>query len=375
MSARSLRWRRVAALISKESRQVLRDPSSILIAFVLPVVLLALYGYAISLDAGRTRLGLVVERDSPLARDLAASFHASRFFLVEEAPDRRLLEQDLVRGRLRGLVVIPARLADDLTTGRAPRIQLILDGLDPNTATFVRSYVQSTLAGWTARRQSETGAAGPAITLHPRFWFNPEGLSRYFLVPGAIAIVMSLVGTLLTSLVIAREWERGTMEAMMATPLSATEILVGKLLPYFVLGLVAMTICLVLAVTLFAVPFRGSLVALYLLSACFLVPALGQGLLISAVTRNQFLASQLALISGFLPSFLLSGFLYEIDSMPRPIQWFTQIVPARHLIPSLQSVFLTGDVWPMFLPAMGKMGLIGAVFFAIALRRTRKRID
>jgi len=375
MTPAAARLRRLAALIGKESRQVLRDPSSILIAFVLPVVLLVLCGYGISLDANRTRLGLVVELDTPLARDLAASFHASRFFAVSEARDRRALEEDLVLGRLRGLVVIPARLPADLAAGRAPRVQVIVDGTDPNTANFVRSYVQSTLAVWAARQTADHGGAQAAITLHPRFWFNAELLSRNFLVPGAIAIVMTLVGTLLTSLVIAREWERGTMEAMMATPLSTTELLIGKLLPYFGLGLIAMTICLVLAVTLFAVPFRGSLGALYALSACFLVPALGQGLLISAVTRNQFLASQLALISGFLPSFLLSGFLYEIGSMPLPIQWFTAIVPARHLIPSLQTVFLTGDLWPMFLPAMGWMLLIGAVFFAIALRRTRKRID
>ncbi|MFD2232639.1 ABC transporter permease [Phaeospirillum tilakii] len=374
MSPAAARLRRLAALIVKESRQVLRDPSSILIAFILPVVLLLLTGFAISLDASRTRLGLVVEYPTPLARDLAASFHASRYFAVREGRDRRELEQDLVLGRLRGLVVIPALLPADLAAGRAPKVQVIADGVDPNTANFVRNYVQATLATWAARQAAERGG-GAAISLHPHFWFNPELQSRNFLVPGAIAIVMTLVGTLLTSLVIAREWERGTMEAMMATPLSTAELLIGKLLPYFLLGLGAMTICLVLALTVFAVPFRGSLGALYALSACFLMPALGQGLLISAVTRNQFLASQLALISGFLPAFLLSGFLYEIGSMPQPIQWFTAIVPARYLIPSLQTVFLTGDLWPMFLPAMGMMLLIGTVFFAIALRRTRKRID
>ena len=224
-----------------------------------------------------------------------------------------------------------------------------------------------------ALRREEAGRP-PPITAEQRVWFNPELTSRYFLVPGSIAIVMTLVGTLLTSLVVAREWERGTMEAMMATPVTAAELLAGKVLPYFLLGLASMTLCVLLAVFLFGVPLRGSLLALYALSATFLMPALGQGLLISAATKNQFLASQLALISGFLPSFLLSGFLFEIDSMPVVIQWITLIVPARYLIPSLQTVFLAGDIWPMFLRAIAVMLLIGAAFFALAIRNTRKRI-
>jgi ABC-2 type transport system permease protein len=185
---------------------------------------------------------------------------------------------------------------------------------------------------------------------------------------------MTLVGTLLTSLVVAREWERGTMEAMMATPVTSAELLAGKVLPYFALGLASMTICVVLAIFLFDVPFRGSVVALYALSAAFLMPALGQGMLISAATKNQFLASQLALISGFLPAFLLSGFLFEIDSMPRVIQLITYIVPARYLIPSLQTVFLGGDVWRMFLPNIGILLFAGTVLFMFAARSTRKRI-
>jgi len=179
---------------------------------------------------------------------------------------------------------------------------------------------------------------------------------------------------MLTSLVVAREWERGTMEAMMATPVTAFELLAGKVLPYFVLAMTSATLCLVLAVFMFGAPFRGSVGAFYLLAASFLVPALGQGMLISAATKNQFLASQAALISAFLPSFLLSGFLFEIDSMPTVIQWITLIVPARYLIPSLQTVFLAGDIWPLFLRDIAAMLAIGAVFFLVALRTTRKRI-
>ncbi len=371
---RATRARRFAALVRKESYQIVRDPSSILIAFVLPMILLFLFGYGVSLDTTQTRIGLVVEEEAPLTRDLAAGFQASRYFLVTVGRDRRDFEEDLVLGRVRGIIVIPAGFMADYAAGRHPNVQVLVDGSDPNTANFVQNYAQATVANWERQRLSDGAGRPPAISAEQRFWFNPELTSRNFLVPGSIAIVMTLVGTLLTSLVVAREWERGTMEAMMATPVSAAELLAGKLLPYFILGLTSMTLCVLLAVFLFDVPFRGSVAALYALSATFLMPALGQGLLISAATKNQFLASQLALISAFLPAFLLSGFLFEINSMPTVIQWITFIVPARYLIPSLQTVFLAGDIWPMFGKSIAAMLLIGSVFFALAARSTRKRI-
>ncbi|AVA25840.1 ABC transporter permease [Rhizobium sp. NXC24] len=373
-SSRRDRVRRFAALVRKESFQVMRDPSSILIAFVLPIILLFLFGYGVSLDTKLTRVGVVMEETTPLTGDLAASFRASRYFSVVSGHDRRQFEEDLVLSRIRGIIVVPADFTATYMAGNRPQIQVIVDGSDPNTANFVQNYAQGAVANWQLQRQAQTMGGSPAITVEQRFWFNPELTSRSFLVPGSIAIVMTLVGTLLTSLVVAREWERGTMEAMMATPVTATELLAGKLLPYFVLGLTSMTICVLLAVFLFGVPFRGSVLALYALSAVFLMPALGQGLLISAATKNQFLASQLALISAFLPAFLLSGFLFEINSMPTVIQWITFIVPARYLIPSLQTVFLAGDIWPMFLRAIAVMFAIGCVFFLLAARSTKKRI-
>lgn len=368
------RARRFAALVRKESYQIVRDPSSILIAFVLPLILLFIFGYGVSLDATRTRVAVVVETPTPVTEDLAASFRASRYFDVVMGRERRAFEEDLVLARIRGIIVIPDNFAAEQAGGGRAEIQVIVDGSDPNTASFVQNYAQGVVATWAAQRAAEVAARPPAITVEQRFWFNPELASRNFLVPGSIAIVMTLVGTLLTSLVVAREWERGTMEAMMATPVTATELLAGKILPYFVLGLASMTLCVLIAVFVFGVPFRGSVLALYALSASFLMPALGQGLLISAATKNQFLASQIALLSAFLPAFLLSGFLFEIDSMPVIIQYITAIVPARYLIPSLQSVFLAGDIWPMFLQAMAVMLGIGAILFVLAARSTRKRI-
>ncbi|MDR6668469.1 ABC transporter permease [Rhizobium sp. 1399] len=370
----SSRIRRFVALVRKESYQAIRDPSTILIAFVLPLILLFLFGYGVSLDTTRTRIGLVLEQATPLTQDLAASFQASRYFSVTVGRDRRMFKNDLVLGNVRGIVVIPADFTTDYAAGNHPQIQVLVDGSDPNTANFVQNYAQGTVANWERQRQSETVAAGPPISIEQRFWFNPELTSRNFLVPGSIAIVMTLVGTLLTSLVVAREWERGTMEAMMATPVTSAELLAGKILPYFLLGLASMTLCVLLAVFLFGVPFRGSVAALYALSAAFLVPALGQGLLISTATKNQFLASQIALITAFLPAFLLSGFLFEINSMPAIIQWITIIVPARYLIPSLQTVFLAGDIWPMFARSIAVMLTIGGIMFVLAARSTRKRI-
>jgi len=374
MSSTPDRIRRFAALVRKESYQAVRDPSTTLIAFVLPLILLFLFGYGVSLDTTRTRVGLVMEETTPLTQSLAASFEASRYFTVATSRDRRVFEEDLVNGRIRGILVIPASFTTDYAAGNHPQVQVIVDGSEPNTANFVQNYAQGTIANWERQRQALMAEGAPAVSIEQRFWFNPELTSRYFLVPGSIAIVMTLVGTLLTSLVVAREWERGTMEAMMATPVTAVELLIGKIFPYFLLGLAAMTLCVLLAVFLFGVPFRGSVVALYALSATFLIPALGQGLLISAATKNQFLASQLALITAFLPAFLLSGFLFEINSMPDVIQWITFIVPARYLIPSLQTVFLAGDIWPMFLHSIAVMLTIGAVFFMLAARSTRKRI-
>ncbi len=369
------RGRRLRALLVKESIQILRDPSSILIAFVLPLILLFLFGYGVSLDANKVRIGVAVEASSEPSQSLAAAFRASRFFDVREARDRRELEPLLIAGGIRGIVVIPGIFGEEAAHNPATaRIQVLTDGSEPNTAKFVENYAQGVWASWVAGRLGNGRAAQP-ISLEPRFWFNPELRSRYFLVPGVIAIVMTLVGTLLTALVVAREWERGTMEAMMATPISTFELIVGKLVPYFMLGLAAMALCTAVGVFLFGVPLRGSFLALLAISAAFLVPALGQGLLISSATKNQFVASQAALLSGFLPAFLLSGFIFEISSMPKIIQAVTYIVPARYLIPSLQTVFLAGDIWPLFLTNIAAMLGIGAVFLFFTARTTRKSLE
>lgn len=368
--------RRFAALLVKESRQILRDPSTFLIAFVLPLILLFFFGTAVSLDIREVRIGVVQQGDSAAAASLGMAFRNSQWFDVTLARELAPLEPDLVAGKLRGIIVIPqdfgARLESGL--GRAD-IQIITDGSLPNTASFVANYAQGVQAQWAEAQARDAGAvAERPVSLVPRFWFNTDLASRDFLVPGSIAIVMTMIGTLLTALVVAREWERGTMEALMATPVAMSELLASKVLPYFVLGLGSVALCTGLAVFVFGVPFRGSIPALMAVASAFLVPALGQGLLISAIAKNQFVASQMALIIGFLPAMTLSGFIFEIASMPYPIQIITYAVPARYLVPSLQTLFNVGDIWAMFLPAMAILLGFGLVFFALAIRFTRRRI-
>jgi ABC-2 type transport system permease protein len=375
------RWRRLAALVRKESLQILRDPSSYLIAGLLPLLLLVIFGYGVSLDLRRIPVGLVVEQPSPEADSLVASFRNSRFFTTRVARHRAEVEGDLASGRLKGVVVLAADFADRLGRGETAPVQILVDGSDPNTAGLVQNYIQGVWQNWLRQEAvSASGlavrpAAAPLVVAEPRVWFNPEVDSRHFLLPGAVAIIMTLIGTLLTALVVAREWERGTMEALLATPVGAPEFLLGKLIPYFVLGMAAMGLSAAVAVFFFGVPFRGSVGALLVVSAAFLAAMLPLGLVISTVTRNQFVASQLALISAFLPAFWLSGFIFEIDSMPYPIRLLTRVLPARYFVPSLQTLFLAGDVPGVLVPNTLALLAIAAVLLFALVRATRLRLE
>jgi ABC-2 type transport system permease protein len=367
--------RRTLSLARKETFQIIRDPSSILIAFVLPLILLLLFGFGISLDANSIRIGIVAQDARADARSLVQAFEGSGYFETVTAFDQAALEPGLVSGELRGLVIIPADFTERLRRRDPAPIEILTDGSQPNTAQFVANYAQGVYGVWQARRIADAALPAPAaITPQPRFWFNAELTSRYNLVPGSTAVVMTIIGTLLTALVIAREWERGTMEAVLATPVSRVELLLSKIVPYFLLGMSSLVLCALAAVFVFNVPFRGSVFALAAVAAAFLVPALGQGLLISAATKNQFVAAQLALFTGFLPATLLSGFIFEISAMPLPIRTVTTVIPARYFVTSLQTLFLAGDVWSVLWPAILKMLAVGAFFLVLTWLATPKRI-
>ena len=367
----------MAALFRKEFLQILRDPSALMIAFLLPLILLFIFGYGVNLDSSLTRLGLVRESAGGGVSALADSIIGSPFFEVRTARTRQELAGALLSGEIRGLVVLPAALQRDLLGGLPASIQLITDGSEPNSAVMVRNYLVGALKGSLAdlRPASSRGRPlGELITVEGRFWYNQELKSRNFLVPGSLAIVMTLIGVMLTALVISREWERGTMEALMATPVTIGQIIVGKLAAYYLLAVFSTLLSWAVAVYWYGVPFRGSMPALLALSTVNLLGALGQGLLISTVAKNQFLSAQTAIITGFLPSFFFSGFVFEVASIPSPVREATYAVAARYFVPCLQTIFLTGDVWPLFLKSMAAMLVVAAVFLLLTLRFTAKRI-
>jgi ABC-2 type transport system permease protein len=371
------RWRRLKALIRKEAFQIVRDPSSILITVVLPLLLLFLYGYGVSLDLDHLRIGLVMEDTAPDAQSFAKSLTDSPYFEVKIARDRRELAEDITRGAIRGMVVIPSyfsqfRSRPDVV---AP-IQVIADGSEPNTANFVQNYVQGAYWNWLRQEAISSDLSGlPHIDVESRFWYNEELESRFFLMSGSLAIIMTLIGTLLTALVVAREWERGTMEALISTPVKIGEIIFSKFLAYFGLGMISMVICVIISVFGFGLPLRGSLWLLFFVSAIFLFCALSSGLLISTYAKNQLVASQIASIAGFLPAYMLSGFLFEIASMPAWVRALTHIVPARYFVQCLQTLFMVGNVWNLIFWNIIPMLLIGWILFFLTVRKTVKRLD
>lgn len=367
--------RRLRALMVKEFAQILRDPSTFLIALFMPLLLLFMFGYGVSLDTSRTRIALVVEDNSAASMGLMQSYRASSYFNAQIMRDRQTAREMMVASEIRGVVVIPQDFGRDVAEEKVPQVQIITDGTQPNMALFVAAHAQGVFQTWLANEGLIRAPPIPQVEVSSRFWYNPGLKSRYFLVPGAIAMIMTMIGTLLTALVVAREWERGTMEAIMATPVAMTEFVVSKIIPYYLLALASMSVCTVLAITVFGLPFRGSIIALFLLSTAFLMPALGLGLFISSATKNQFVASQVALMASFLPTFMLSGFLYEISSMPVWIQAISYLVPARYLIPSLHTIFLAGDIWAQFLPNMAVMLLFGLFFFWLSFRATKRSLD
>jgi ABC-2 type transport system permease protein len=372
---------RLVALIRKESLQIMRDPSTFLIAGVLPILLLLIFGNGVSLDLLRVPVAVVVEQPTPEAESLLSSYRNSTYFDVHEVRHRGQAEEDLVAGRINGIIVVAADFSEKLGRGEQAPIQVVVDGADPNTAGLVQGYSQGVWRNWLqqealAKSDLTNGRLSRAsISAEPRFWFNENLNSRQSLLPGAIAVILTIIGVLLTALVIAREWERGTMESMLATPVSRMEFLLGKIVPYLFLGMLAMTLATVATVWLFGVPFRGSVVALLILSLGYLSTMMMLGLLISTKTKNQFLACQAALIVGFLPAFELSGLLFEIDAMPAPIRLLTCILPPRYFVSALQTIFLAGDVPSILVPNALILFTFAGVFFVLLYRSTLVRLE
>jgi ABC-2 type transport system permease protein len=342
--------RRIRALVRKETLQVLRDPSSIAIGVVLPLILILLFGYGLSLDVKHVPLALVVDDPSADASELTGAFVLSPYFRPQRLSSMPAAQRLLLEQRVDGIVHIQSDFAQRLKDGHAS-VQLIVHGADANRARIIQSYVVGAVGAWSSQRAAQGGPADTApVTLKTRIWFNEANDSSYFLVPGLIVLVMTLIGGLLTSMVMAREWERGTLEALLVTPVRGDEILIGKTLPYFLLGMIGLAVCVFAAKFLFHVPLRGSLWVLLGASMLYVLVALGIGLLISSWVKNQLVASQLTMLVTFMPAFMLSGFLFDLRSVPLMVRLITYMLPARYYVALLQSVFLAGDVWSVIIP-------------------------
>lgn len=369
--------RRVRSLFIKEFYQIIRDSSSILIAFIYPLILLFIYGVGVSLDIDHLKVGVVLQDTNPDSINFFLSIRDSKYFSVSVERDQKMLEEKLIAGKLKGVVVVPFYFSQyDKRPDREGPIYVIGDGSEPNTANFFQNYIEGAWEKSIAQTMINSGYTNlPFINPQPRFWFNETLNSRHFLIPGSIAIIMTIIGSLLTALVIAREWERGTIEALMATPVTMREILLSKTLAYFLLGLASMFICTIISIVFFRVPFRGSILPLTIVSSVFLLTALGSGLLISALTKNQFLASQFSIVFSFLPAFMLSGFVFEISSMPFLIRALTYIVPAKYMVTCLESLFLVGNVWRLLIINVSIMFFIVFILFFIIYFKPQKRLQ
>lgn len=377
MSIRALSWRRVRALCIKETRQIIRDPSSWLIAVAIPLMLLFIFGYGINLDSSKLRVGILLEQRSEEALNFTHTMTASPWIDATVSDNRQALIEMMQAGRIRGLVTIAPDFAARMNReGDEAPIQVITDGSEPNTANFVQGYVEGIWQTWQQQRAEDRGeSVEPLIDVQMRYWFNPAAVSQYFIIPGAVTIIMTVIGAILTSLVVAREWERGTMEALLSTEVTRAELLLCKLIPYYFLGMLAMLLCMLVSVFILGVPFRGSLVLLFIITSLFLLSTLGMGLLISTITRNQFNAAQVALNAAFLPSIMLSGFIFQIDSMPAVIRAVTYIIPARYFVSTLQSLFLAGNIAPVLLVNVLFLIASAVMFIGLTWLKTRRRLD
>lgn len=363
------------ALIWKELQVIARDPSTWLVAVALPLIFLLLFGYGISLDAGVLHLAVLNQSGGSQSLEVASDFARSPSFFTSGSANMEDAGRALRDSKIQGILVIREDFDQKLDEGASGAVQVIVDGSEPNTAQFIKIYSQGVITNWQQTARPGGARAAPPIDQQNRFWFNPSAKSENFLVPGSITVIMTLIGTLLTSLVFAREWERGTMEALFSTPVSRMQILLGKLVPYYFLGMASMIFCVVLGIWLFDVPFRGSVPALLLLSTIFLLSALGQGLFISASIRIQLVAAEAGMFSGLLPALLLSGFVFDIESMPWLVRCLAQLLPATYFNTCIRTLFLAGDNWEVFWPCALKMLCLAAVFLGLAYKKLVKKLN
>ncbi len=369
----SFRWDRAAAVARKEVYHVLRDPFTLMMSIGLPIFIVLAFGFAIEFNVKNIHVAMFDADQTRSSRQLADAFGSSGYFIVDHVVSSDAAQRALTGDRDRAALIVPGNFQKDLYAGRAARAQLLLDGSDNSTVGPILGYVGSiqTIA---ARRVGEFDPPEP-VKIKTRFLFNPELNSRWFAVPGIAVVVMAILSSLLTALTVAREWEDGSMELLLSTPVEPLEIIVGKLTPYAVLGMAAVAFIYIISRTVFGVPFQGSLVTFGAGCVLFLVTCLAQGLLISVLTRNQLIAMQVAIITGLIPATLLSGFIFPIESMPDFFQYLTMILPARWFIVITRESYLKGSTLLEMGTEFEALGILCAIMVILGTRNFKKDLE
>ncbi len=367
---------RLIALTRKETRQMLRDRSNLVVGLLLPLVLILLFGYGLSFDVTDARVAVVLEDSSPITLNAVAGLEGTDYLSPIWLHSMPEAEAMIRAGEAEAILRVPAEFTTDLAQGRGT-LQLILNGVDSNTSQSIEGYATGAISNALEHLadRSDTRFTGSGVTVVTRTWFNEAGDSTWFLVPGLIVLVMTLIGAFLTSLLIAREWERGTLESLFVTPVRPLELVLSKLASYLIIGAIDLIMCLLAARYLFEVPMRGSLWLVVLSSMLYLLVSLGLGLWISGVTRNQFAASQMALLLSFMPAMMLSGFVFDLRNVPVVVQVISQALPATHFMSVIKTLFLAGDYWPTVIRGLGILACYAAVLIWATHRTLAKRLD
>lgn len=363
------------ALIKKEFFQIIRDPSTIIVAFILPAVILLIYMYGINLDTLRVTIGIKNDEVNPAINELVKSFGNSKFVKSYVYDNKEMMYSDLIGERLRSIIIIPNDFSDRLSRSQEAQLLLITDGSEVNIANYAIGYTAVIVNEWLAKSKYAHLAVPQPVDGEIRYWFNQEINSRHFILPGSLAITMTLIGVLLTALVIAREWERGTMEALLTTQVRKIDILAAKYISYFILGMISMAFNVFMCIAIFGVPFRGNFLILFCVSGLFLMTCLGTGLLISTSFKDQFLASEVALTVGFMPGLMLSGLIFPIYSMPKIFQWLTRFIPPRYFVTFVESEFLAGSIPEIIITSSIFLSLLAILLFVLVYRKTVMRLD
>jgi drug efflux transport system permease protein len=366
---------RLWAVARKEAIQLRRDARSLGLAFVLPVIMLVLFGYAITTDVEHITTAIVDRDHTPESRALTSAFSESNYFLVKyNQATSEGVEKLIDLAKVRVVIVIPERFSADLKAGRAAPVELLLDGSDAKTATVARGYADA-IARTFSQNAAVAARRGPApVVAQGRVWYNETLDSAAMIVPGLIAVIMSIISAMLTSLTVSREWERGTMEQLAATPVSRAEVILGKLVPYLVIGLIDVAIALIVGIFVFDVPFRGSFLTFALGTTVFLVGVLGLGTLLSTSLKTQLLASQAAIFATYLPALLFSGFMYTISNMPVVLQWISSVVPARYYVSFTRGVFLKGNGLDVLWPAIVGLAIYAGFTVTMSIKNFKKEL-